>query len=36
MKEHYGTGDHCEEGPFDVMKFNRQLFLLRKMCTTAM
>ena len=36
LKDHYGTGNHCEEGPFDAMRFNRQLFVLRKMCTTAM
>lgn len=36
LKEHYGTGDRCEEGPFDETRFDRQLFVLRKMCATAM
>lgn len=33
----YGVGDVCEEkGEFDAVWFGRQLFVLRKMCTTAM
>jgi glutamate synthase (NADPH/NADH) len=36
LKEHYGTGNNSDDGPFDVMHFDRQLFVLRKMCTTAM
>ncbi len=30
MLEHYGTGNHTEEGNFDVDRFNRQLYVLRK------
>ncbi len=30
LKEHYGSGNHCEEGIFDENHFNRQLYVLRK------
>lgn len=30
LKEHYGKGNNCEDGPFDAMHFNRQLYVLRK------
>lgn len=30
LKTHYGTGNNSEDGPFDPMHFNRQLYVLRK------
>lgn len=36
LKEHYGKGNNCEDGTFDVMYFNRQLYVLRKQATHAM
>lgn len=30
LKEQYGEGNHSEDGPFDPMMFNRQLYVLRK------
>ena len=36
LKEYYGEGDECEDGPFDTMYFNRQLYVLRKSATNTM
>lgn len=30
LKEHYGMGEKCEDGKFEVDYFNRQLYVLRK------
>jgi glutamate synthase (NADPH/NADH) len=36
LREHYGQGNNSEDGPFDAMYFNRQLYVLRKQATNAM